>query len=198
MSNKKEDLRTIKTKKNIKNAFLELMKEKSYQSITVKDIAERAYINRKTFYCHYETKDDLYSEITNELTDSLQSDQFFYNIRSSRTNTQAQMEIVKHFFSQIKKHKDICIVMLNDKTNSEFEDKMSEKLSDALINSIAEDKYIAYPFTVEFLTDAFTAIFKVVLNWWVKSDCEDTDIALNCILRLFSKEPLELLGIKYD
>lgn len=196
MSNKKEDLRTIKTKKNIKNAFLELMKEKSYQSITVKDIAERAYINRKTFYCHYETKDDLYSEITNELVEGLQSDKFFSNIRASNKN--AQREIVKHFFNHLKKHKDLYYIMLNDKTNLELENRMSEVLFNALLDGITENTNISYPFTVDFLTAACTAVFKVVLNWWIKSDCEDTEVALNCILRLFSKEPLELLGIKYD
>ena len=34
-----EDLRVIKTKEYIKNAFLELLKEKNYAKVSVKDIA---------------------------------------------------------------------------------------------------------------------------------------------------------------
>ena len=48
-----EDLRVIKTKEYIKNAFLELLKEKNYAKVSVKDIASLASINRNTFYLHY-------------------------------------------------------------------------------------------------------------------------------------------------
>lgn len=46
----KPDRRVARTKKAIKNAFAELMSEKEISEITVKDIAETADVNRKTFY----------------------------------------------------------------------------------------------------------------------------------------------------
>ena len=49
-SPEKTDLRVIKTKKAIRNAFAELLSEKDIQKITIKDIADTAVINRKTFY----------------------------------------------------------------------------------------------------------------------------------------------------
>ena len=54
---RKTDLRIIKTKKAIKTAFLNLLKENKYHNITISAISETALINRKTFYAHYETKD---------------------------------------------------------------------------------------------------------------------------------------------
>ena len=63
------DLRIKKTKKAIQEAFIELMKEKDISKITVTNIAEKAMINRKTFYLHYEVIEDLISEFLNEIAD---------------------------------------------------------------------------------------------------------------------------------
>ena len=64
---RKTDLRIIKTKKAIKTAFLNLLKENKYHNITISAISETALINRKTFYAHYETKDELYADSFHEL-----------------------------------------------------------------------------------------------------------------------------------
>ena len=47
------DRRCLKTQKAIKNALVELMSEKDISQITIKELAQRADINRKTFYTHY-------------------------------------------------------------------------------------------------------------------------------------------------
>lgn len=43
-------------------AFLALLEKKDYAYITVKEICEKAGVNRSTFYLHYETVDDLLKE----------------------------------------------------------------------------------------------------------------------------------------
>lgn len=43
-------------------AFLALLEEKDFSYITVKEICEKAEVNRSTFYLHYETLEDLLSE----------------------------------------------------------------------------------------------------------------------------------------
>lgn len=62
----KTDLRVLRTKKNIYDAFLSLLQEKSFDQITVRDITERAFINRNTFYLHYRDKADLLKSISSE------------------------------------------------------------------------------------------------------------------------------------
>ena len=52
----KTDLRIQRTQKAIIDAFYELLDEKSFGSITVIDICDRALINRGTFYTHFEDK----------------------------------------------------------------------------------------------------------------------------------------------
>lgn len=63
---KKEDLRVVRTKRNIKKAFIELAKNETYQKISVKDLCDIAMINRNTFYLHYQNKDDLVREMVDE------------------------------------------------------------------------------------------------------------------------------------
>ncbi len=63
-----EDLRVVKTIEGIKAAFEELICEKDYEKILVKELCERARINKKTFYHYYETLDALLAEMQYELS----------------------------------------------------------------------------------------------------------------------------------
>ena len=58
-----KDLRVVKTLEAIDMAFRSLMLERGFGAITVKDLCERARINKKTFYRYYETLDDLMTEV---------------------------------------------------------------------------------------------------------------------------------------
>lgn len=64
-----EERRVRKTKRAIRNAFAALLAEKDVNQITVKDIAERADINRKTFYNHYRGVYQVMDEIENSIVD---------------------------------------------------------------------------------------------------------------------------------
>ncbi|MGH2620175.1 MAG: TetR/AcrR family transcriptional regulator [Anaerolineales bacterium] len=50
------DPRVKRTRKLLQQALIELMAEKSFRSITVRDIAARATLNRVTFYAHFPDK----------------------------------------------------------------------------------------------------------------------------------------------
>lgn len=63
MKEEKNDLRYIKTKEIIHSTFRELLKTMPYHKITVKLLAEKARINRKTFYLHYDTLEELLEEL---------------------------------------------------------------------------------------------------------------------------------------
>ncbi|WP_458354418.1 TetR/AcrR family transcriptional regulator [Peribacillus frigoritolerans] len=61
------DLRVIRTKNSIRNALVELIEEKGFEAITVKDITMKAKINRGTFYAHYQDKFDLMTKCQEEI-----------------------------------------------------------------------------------------------------------------------------------
>ena len=69
----KTDLRVVKTKKAIRQAFAELMSRKPIEEITVSEIAAEALINRKTFYAHYAGVHEIIAEIEDEITAALQA-----------------------------------------------------------------------------------------------------------------------------
>ena len=69
------DLRIKKTKRAIRSAFAELIKEKPMEKITVKEIAERAEINKTTFYAHYETVYELAQETVAEVISQINTAQ---------------------------------------------------------------------------------------------------------------------------
>ncbi len=67
---KTEDLRVRKTREAIHQTFKLMICEMDYDQITIKELTERAQINRKTFYLHYNNLDDLLTELQEEIADN--------------------------------------------------------------------------------------------------------------------------------
>ncbi|PAP80409.1 hypothetical protein B1759_03175 [Rubrivirga sp. SAORIC476] len=53
------DPRVLRTRRLLEDALLSFASERPYATVTVKDIAARATVNRATFYAHFADKDDL-------------------------------------------------------------------------------------------------------------------------------------------
>ncbi len=49
----------MRTQKAISDAFLELIRERAYEDISVTDLCRRADVVRKTFYNNFRSKDDV-------------------------------------------------------------------------------------------------------------------------------------------
>ncbi len=65
------DPRVIKTKRNIKETFKQLLTEKAFEHITVKEICDRSLTSRITFYTHYNDKYALLEDLFQDLNDEL-------------------------------------------------------------------------------------------------------------------------------
>ena len=59
----KQDLRFIKNENLIRKTFREMIAETEYRKISIKELTQRAQINRKHFYIHYYSLDQLLSEL---------------------------------------------------------------------------------------------------------------------------------------
>lgn len=98
--NKKTDLRVIKTENLIRSSFIELVQTIGYQRITIKDLCEKAMINRNTFYLHYSDKDDLIKSMINEAFDK-------YSTQISGLSTQFYNDVLSEnyddFYNNIRK-----------------------------------------------------------------------------------------------
>ncbi|MEW4428223.1 TetR/AcrR family transcriptional regulator [Paenibacillus pabuli] len=62
----KVDRRILKSQEAIKSAFIELISEKEFDKITVKDICKGANVGNRTFYLHYLDKFDLLDKLIEE------------------------------------------------------------------------------------------------------------------------------------
>lgn len=60
------DPRVQRTRKLLQAALVELLAEKSFDAITVQDIAERSTINRATFYAHFADKYALFASFSRD------------------------------------------------------------------------------------------------------------------------------------
>lgn len=67
MERKKEYRSAIRSRRMIRQAFLELLHEKAFEKITVTDIVKRADLNRSTFYAHYPDVPGLVEELVDDM-----------------------------------------------------------------------------------------------------------------------------------
>lgn len=67
-STKHIDRRIVRTRRAIHVAFIELLAEHEYSKITITALAKRADIDRKTFYTHYSSIDNLFEDVIREHT----------------------------------------------------------------------------------------------------------------------------------
>lgn len=67
-SEKKEDLRVRRSRKLLQEALIDLtVEKKGFNAVTVRDITERAMVNRSTFYRHFLDKYDLVEQYMDEV-----------------------------------------------------------------------------------------------------------------------------------
>lgn len=59
----KQDRRSLRTRRLVNTALMDLLLEKRFDAITVQDLLDRAGIGRSTIYTHYFDKDDVLASI---------------------------------------------------------------------------------------------------------------------------------------
>ncbi|MCP1184247.1 TetR/AcrR family transcriptional regulator [Paenibacillus sp. 1781tsa1] len=65
------DRRVLKSQEAIKSAFIRLMNEKSFDTITMQDISDHANVGRRTIYHHFSDKFDLLDKLIEEHIEEL-------------------------------------------------------------------------------------------------------------------------------
>lgn len=113
----KEDRRIRRTRNILKSSLAELMLEKDFKDITVKDIAERADINRGTFYLHYKDAYDLLEKIEDEIIIEFQS---MIDTYRPKISLKTLLPILDPIADYILKNKTICFSMLENPSNNSF------------------------------------------------------------------------------
>lgn len=68
---KKQDIRIVKTRRDLRAALMHLMEKNNFDKINVNEICREALVNRMTFYKHYDDKYDLLNDVLLEIKENI-------------------------------------------------------------------------------------------------------------------------------
>ncbi|XID93177.1 TetR/AcrR family transcriptional regulator [Paenibacillaceae bacterium WGS1546] len=163
------DRRILRTQQQIADAFLALCSEKEYESIIIKDITERANVNRSTFYAHYEDKDHLLRKMTGDKLRELAS-----LSRESIAYDEPSFDAPDPYFVALFEHltanRTFYGVMLGKVRPSLFSDPMREVVREsffARVSAIDKDQKLLVP--LDLLLDYISySVHGIIRKWLVQ------------------------------
>lgn len=126
MLNKPEDRRIRRTRKLLRQGLAELMNEKDFKDITVKEITDRVDLNRGTFYLHYRDTYDLLEKVENELIETFES--LIENYHPTEENSSAFV-IIDQVYDYITENLDICKILFFNDSSTHYENKLLSIIS---------------------------------------------------------------------
>ncbi|MEG1520324.1 MAG: hypothetical protein RR458_04975, partial [Clostridia bacterium] len=104
------DPRIKKTKRDIRLALVELLKEIPYEKVTVKLVSERALVARPTFYAHYTCIQDILVDFLQDLFDTASS--------TPNLPTEITIEALEMYFVWIKGLREIIDLLYKNNLES--------------------------------------------------------------------------------
>jgi len=129
---KKTYRNTLKTKKAIKEAFVQLVDEKKdIYRISVTELIKKADIAKSTFYLHYEDIFSVAEEFENEILNALC--EIINNTSSTKESFENSLELS---FNYLKEKEHIYSQILTSSTPSYFIEKLKKRLSEQVFNKI--------------------------------------------------------------
>ena len=106
---KETDRRVRKTRALLRRSLAELLCEKSIREITVKELVERADINRSTFYLHYSDVYDMMEKIENGLVDDIEK---LIEAHPVSPFNEKSFPFIEDIFVILAENRDICAALL--------------------------------------------------------------------------------------
>lgn len=162
---KKPDRRVLKTKKAIRNAIAELLMEQDIESITIKDISDKADINRKTFYNYYVSVFQVVDEIENEISQKFNDAIYGTSTKDLLNDPQIIFDRINEIISEDSQFYECLFRMEN---NQGLVVRLSDKLIKRTIVSLTEMGIEKTKATI--ISDFFImGMIKAYKNW-VNSD----------------------------
>ncbi|MCR5771952.1 MAG: TetR/AcrR family transcriptional regulator [Butyrivibrio sp.] len=164
----------------IDKAFIELLSIKDVQYITIKEICEKAGVNRSTFYLHYENINDLLEEtidyINNDFRHSfeLDGDGFVNRIEELPLEDLIliKREYLIPYLEYVKGHKNVYRAAVNNSVIMRSEQKMS-----SLYMRVLKPIFIRFgipeneqKYWMKFYINGVMAI----VFEWLKNDCKES------------------------
>ena len=163
-------------------ALLLLLEQKEYEAITVKEVCEKAGVNRSTFYLHYETMNDLLEETVGRI-----NDRFKASLSSVPNDDPSKVVLtseryLRPYLTFIKENRRAYTVIHRKDhlfhSQKTFEGFYQSIFSPALTNFGVKESEKKYVFA--FYTQGTVAI----IGKWLEGGCSDgIDMIIDLIMR---------------
>ena len=168
---RKTDIRVKRTYEVLTNALFTLMKQKSFDDLSVLEICEAASVHRATFYKHFVDKYDFLNACINMKLSALVFDEIEkpYSPHTLKANCMLMIERVYKF---IELNRDIFVCICKDNCSLAF----NNTLSDAISNFIAEqirtmpDLKERLGNEVFMVSNFYAGAVVGLVKWWIKDE----------------------------
>jgi AcrR family transcriptional regulator len=184
------DRRILRTREAIQDALIDLIEDRGFESISIKDIAERANINRGTFYLHYHDKFDLLEQTENEIIKKVKG----ILITSGKLNfeefstSEEPIPVIVSLFEYFKSRARVIHAVLGLKANPGFQNRMKTAIESNLFNIgfFSQNSPTDLLVPEEYLISYLTAAHLGVVQAWLTNDCRETPQEMAQILARMS------------
>ncbi len=163
------DFRIYRSKRDLRNALLSLLKEEAFEKISVKDICDYAHINKMTFYRHYDDKYDLLNDATNSIAEEIYkkcASSLVKNQASSLCETCALIsgEVIEECFN--RKEEILSVIDSNNSLGSEVLNGTIENIVNRLLDELSRVYNIKYKrdYVSTFIVGGYSALVAKLLR----------------------------------
>lgn len=142
-----EDRRVRKTKKAMYDALASLLREKPLKAISVREIAEKADINRGTFYLHYRDVYDMVEQLQNEIFEKFNDIVGHYE---PKKDADELFPLLVELFELLKDHAELARVLIGKNGDAAFVDRLKSVIREKCFTNaqkafgISDDERFGY------------------------------------------------------
>ena len=180
----KSESKYFNTAQLMDEALIALLKKKDFEFITVKEICEKAGVNRSTFYLHYENLGDLLAETTEMINKRFQEGykKTFIDVSMGSVDDVFLItpEYIKPYLNFVKENKEL-FKLIHEKPQIFNNQRAFERLYSELFSHIL-DKFGVDEKEKPYIFAFYTQGVLAVVMKWVNQGCkEDVDFIMEMI-----------------
>ncbi|MFB9974108.1 TetR/AcrR family transcriptional regulator [Allobacillus sp. SKP2-8] len=189
--NKRLDRRKQYTRMVLKESLMDLLKEKPISSVTVKELCERADINRSTFYTHYADQFALVEQIEDELIQDLEK---YLNTVNFDTEEETK-EMTERLLEYLASRADDCKTLLNYDGDSTFQRKVTLVAYRFILNEQMTAKQID-PTITEYISSFIVNGCIQMMKLWLYNNMDKSPKEMSLLINNFINKGLYGLSVK--
>jgi AcrR family transcriptional regulator len=154
----------------LRQALWKLIPEMGYGAITIQDIADRATLNRTTFYLHYRDKADLLYQGIADVFDELTSRHPLPVSMGEKLSMEETKVAITHDFEHFAENYEFYQAMLGRHGVWGFFFQLQEYIYDLTAHHLeaALGELPSGPIPTDFVLNSIAAAYIGVIRWWIK------------------------------